>query len=124
MNQQTEEWTEGVLQAISEQNGESFSELIREIDSIIPDDEVANMPEVRVSRSGLKIDDSYLLNRGTRGKHEQKEAFLISVPSRRIFSTLHRIQLYITYSITRRTTPLPVDLYNNNVHVLVCAFRT
>ncbi|CDJ68882.1 proteasome PCI domain-containing protein, putative [Eimeria necatrix] len=44
-NQQTESWVSRMLQAVSERNGEAFSELIRHLDSIIPDEEIANMPE-------------------------------------------------------------------------------
>lgn len=42
----TSQWAEGMLQAICEQSGENFSEFIREIDSLIPDDEINSMSEV------------------------------------------------------------------------------
>lgn len=44
-NPHTGEWADGVLQAIAEQSAESFSEFIREIDSIIPEEEIINMPD-------------------------------------------------------------------------------
>ncbi|OEH78042.1 proteasome pci domain-containing protein [Cyclospora cayetanensis] len=48
-NQQTEGWAECMLQAVVDQNGEAFSDLIKEMDSIIPQSEILNMPETVMS---------------------------------------------------------------------------
>lgn len=45
-SQATSEWVDGMIQSIAESNGENFQELIREIDTIVPDEEIRNMSTV------------------------------------------------------------------------------
>ncbi|KAL8451323.1 hypothetical protein Emed_002051 [Eimeria media] len=44
-NQQTAAWTENVLHAVSNQKGEKLSELLRDLEILIPEQEIRNMPE-------------------------------------------------------------------------------
>ncbi|KAL8273506.1 hypothetical protein Esti_002572 [Eimeria stiedai] len=44
-NQQTVAWTESVLLAVSNQSGERLSELLRDLEALIPEQEIRNMPE-------------------------------------------------------------------------------
>ncbi|CDJ47897.1 proteasome PCI domain-containing protein, putative [Eimeria brunetti] len=48
-HQQTEGWIARMLQAAAAQNGEAFARLIRDMNTLIPEEEIANMPETEMT---------------------------------------------------------------------------
>lgn len=61
-SQATTEWVDGMIQSIAESNGENFQELIREIDTIVPDEEIRTMSNVCYCQNLAEMGVAYNLS--------------------------------------------------------------